>query len=199
MRELVIATTSKGKFVEIENAFKDLPFKLLGLKDIFPDGVEIEEPGETFEGNAIIKAMTIGKRTGKSTLADDSGLEVAALNGEPGVLSARYAPGSDIDRYQKLLEVMKDIPDGARGAQFRCVIALYDPERGDKIRLCTGEMRGRITREPQGAGGFGYDPVFFSEEAGKIHAQETLDERSQHSHRGKALAKAKEILLAEFA
>ncbi len=195
MRELLIATTSKGKFAEIEAAFKDLPFKLLSLKDVFPEGIEIEEPGETFEGNAIIKAMTIGKRTGKLTLADDSGLEVDALNGEPGVKTARYAPGTDEDRYRKLLNVMKDVPDGQRRAKFRAVIALYDPEHGDKIRITKGELRGRITREPEGSGGFGYDPVFFNEEAGKMHAEESFDERSRTSHRGKALTKTKEILL----
>ena len=136
MRELLIATTSKGKFVEIENALEGIPFKLLRLQEVFPNGIEIEEPGETFEGNAIIKAMTIGKRTGKLTLADDSGLEVDALNGEPGVRTARYAPGSDEDRYIFLLTKMAEVPDGQRGAQFQGHhLPYHDPERGDKVRF----------------------------------------------------------------
>jgi XTP/dITP diphosphohydrolase len=198
MRELLIATSNKGKFKEFELFFRDMPFKILSLRDVFPEGIEIEEPGETLEGNAIIKAMTIGKRTGKLTLSDDSGLEVDILNGQPGVRSARFAPGSDVDRRNFLLEKMKDVPDDMRGGQMRCVIALYDPERGDKVRLAEGVMKVRIAREPRGDKGFGYDDVMFVEETGRMHAEETTAERNKTSHRGKALAKAKEILIAEF-
>ena len=195
MRELLIATGNKGKLVEIEHALQGLPFVLKGLKEVFPQGYDIEEPGETFEGNAIIKAMTFGKRSGMLTLADDSGLEVDALDGAPGVMTARYAPGSDEDRYRKLLDVMKAIPDEKRGAQFRCVTVIYDPERNDKIRICEGVMQVRIAREPKGNMGFGYDPIIFVEETQKMHAEETTEERNKTSHRGKALAKVREVLL----
>lgn len=198
MRELLIATGNKGKLEEIKHALRDMPFTLLGLRDIFPSGLDLEEPGQTFEGNAVIKAMTIGKRSGKLTLADDSGLEVDALNGAPGVLTARFAPGTDEDRWRKLLGVMKDVSDNERGGQFRCVTVLYDPERGDKIRICEGIMRVRIAREPRGTLGFGYDPIIFVEETQKMHAEESIEERSKTSHRGKALAEACEILLSEF-
>jgi non-canonical purine NTP pyrophosphatase (RdgB/HAM1 family) len=198
MRELIVATGNKGKFAEFQNSFRDFPFKMLGLKDLFPEGVEIEEPGETLEGNALIKAMTIGKRIGKLTLADDTGLEIDALNGGPGVKTARFAPGTDEDRWRKLLEVMKDVPDGKRGGQMRCVIAIYDPERDDKVRVCSGIMKVHIAREPRGTLGFGYDSILFNEETQKMHAEETVDERNQGSHRGKALAEAKQLLLNEF-
>jgi XTP/dITP diphosphohydrolase len=198
MHELLITTGNKGKFVEFENFFKELPFQLLSLKDVFPNGIEIEEPAETLEGNAIIKAMTVGKRSGKLTLADDTGLEVDALNGAPGVRTARFAPGTDEDRWRKLLELMKDVPDGKRGGVMRCVIAIYDPN-DDKIRTCTGVMKLSIAREPKGELGFGYDSIMFNEESQKMHAEETTDERNRTSHRGKALIKAKEVLLAEFA
>src|SRR4051812_7391472 len=122
MRELIIATTNNGKLKEFTLAFRDLPFALLGLKDVFPGGIDIEEPGETLEGNAIIKAMTVGKRAGKLTLADDTGLEIDALNGEPGVRSARYSPGTDEDRLHFLLDKMKDVPDKKRTGQMRTVL-----------------------------------------------------------------------------
>jgi XTP/dITP diphosphohydrolase len=198
MRELLIATGNSGKFAEIQHFFKDLPFRLFSQKDIFPEGIEIDEPAATFEGNAIIKAMMIGRLSGKLTLADDSGLEVDALDGAPGVKSARYVPGSDEDRLRKLLEVMQDVPVGMRGGVMRCVIAIYDP-LNEKIRTCDGSMKLSITQEPSGELGFGYDRILFNEEAGKMHSEETPEDRNRTSHRGKALAKAKEILLKEFA
>jgi XTP/dITP diphosphohydrolase len=198
MRELLIATSNKGKLIEFEEALKDLPFTLLGLRDVFPDGIEIEEPGETLEGNAIIKAMTVGKRSGMLVLSDDTGLEIDALDGAPGVKSARFAPGSDTDRRNFLLERMKGVPDGERGGRMRSVLAIYDPERGDKIRLATGVMEIEVAREPRGDLGFGYDDVLLVKETGRMHAEENTEQRNQKSHRGKALLRVKEILLAEF-
>jgi XTP/dITP diphosphohydrolase len=151
----------------------------------------------TFEGNAIIKAMTVGKKTGFLTLAEDSGLEVDALGGRPGVYSARYAPGTDKDRYTKLLQELKDVPNEKRRARFTTVVAIYDPI-SDKVRTCTGAYEGTITFEPVGENGFGYDPVFFSTELQKTGAQMTLEEKNAVSHRGKAVRKAKEILATEF-
>lgn len=198
MKELLIATGNKGKFPEIVAKLSGVPFQFLNLRDVnVPEGYEVEESAQTFEGNAIIKAMTWGHKTGKMVLAEDAGLEVDALDGRPGVYSARYALGSDKDRYEKLLDEMKDVPDDQRGAQFRAVVAIYDPNT-EKIRTCDGVFRGRILREPHGDNGFGYDPVFFSDELDKTSAEVTLEEKNAVSHRGKALGKAKEILVKEF-
>lgn len=197
MRELLIATSNAGKRKEFEVFLKDLQFSLLTLQDVFPNGLVIEEPGNTFEGNAIIKAMTVGKRSGKLTIADDTGLEVDALNGDPGVRSARYAPGTDVDRRNFLLEKMKDVPEGKRGGRMRCVLAAYDPG-DDKVRVTEGSMEIEVAREPRGDLGFGYDDVMLVKETGRMHAEEPTEDRNQHSHRGKALQKMRDILIAEF-
>ncbi len=197
MRELLIATGNNGKLAEIKHALAGLPFNVIGMKDVFGESVDIEEPGQTLEGNAIIKAMTIGKRSGKLTLADDTGLEVDVLNGEPGVNTARYVEGSDEDRYNFLLEKMKDIPDDKRGAQFRAIIAIYDPERDDTVRLAGGICRGKIVKEAKPGQGFGYDPIFWMDETEQMLSELGSGQRGK-THRGKALAKAKEILLNEF-
>jgi len=176
-----------------------LPFEFINLNDIpeLPRGYEVEEPATTFEGNAIIKAMTLGKKTGLLTLADDSGLEVDALGGAPGVYSARYAPGSDEDRYNKLLQALSDVPGEKRTARFRCVIALYDPS-SDRVRTCDGSVEGSMLTEPRGTNGFGYDPIFFTTELQKTMAQATLEEKNTMSHRGRALQKARAILQNDF-
>ncbi|MCH7883185.1 RdgB/HAM1 family non-canonical purine NTP pyrophosphatase [Patescibacteria group bacterium] len=198
-KKILIATRSKGKFPEIVSKLKGLPFEFLNLNDVgnLPQDYEVDEPAMTFEGNAIIKAMTFGKKTGFIVLTDDSGLEVDALDGRPGVYSARYVSGTDEDRNRELLKELKDVPDHQRGAQFRCVIALYDPQ-DEKIRTCNGVCRGRIVREPKGENGFGYDPIFYSEELGKTTAEMGLEEKNSISHRGKALEKAYRILEDEF-
>jgi XTP/dITP diphosphohydrolase len=198
-KELVIATRNKGKFAEIVAELKDLPFEFFNLddrKEISQD-FSVSETASTFEGNAILKATTIGKMTKTLTLSDDSGLEVDALERKPGVLSARYVQGTDEDRFRKLLKELKDVPDGERGAQFHAVIALYDPAP-DKIRTCEGICRGIIARKPQGNGGFGYDPIFYHEGLGKTIAQLSLEEKNRVSHRGLALREARKILLNEF-
>ena len=171
----------------------------MSLNDVenLPQDYEVDEPAMTFEGNAIIKAMTFGKKTGFIVLTDDSGLEVDALDGRPGVYSARYVSGTDEDRNRELLKELKNVPDHKRGAQFRCVIALYDPQ-DEKIRTCDGVCRGRIAREPKGDNGFGYDPIFYSEELGKTTAEMGLEEKNSISHRGKALERAYRILEDEF-
>ena len=132
------------------------------------------------------------------TLADDSGIEVDALGGAPGIQSARYAAGTDADRNTKLLDAMKDVPAEKRVARFVTVIAIYDPPSGN-VRTCREEVFGQITPEPRGERPFGYDPVFLYDEAGKTGGEMTIEEKNRYSHRGRALAKAREILLAEFA
>ena len=199
MKKLLIATGSKGKFPEIVSELAGLPLEFLNLNNVseLPSNFEVEEPATTFEGNAIIKAMTLGKKTGLLTLAEDAGLEVDALDGRPGVYTARYAPGSDEDRYRKLLGELHNIPEGKRTARFRAVIAIYDPN-SDKVRTCEGIYEGKIALEPMGNNGFGYDPIFYNKELGKTNAQMTMEEKNKVSHRGKALRKAKYILLNEF-
>ncbi|OGG57313.1 non-canonical purine NTP pyrophosphatase, RdgB/HAM1 family [Candidatus Kaiserbacteria bacterium RIFCSPHIGHO2_01_FULL_55_17] len=200
MRELLIATRNKGKWPEIVAGLTGMPFQLVNLDEVgIPADFEPTETATTFEGNALIKAFLYGKMSGKLTLAEDAGLEVDTLGGRPGVLSARYAPGSDEDRCRKILTELSGINQSQRGAQFRAAIAIYDPEHDDKIRTCEGVCKGHIATEARGSNGFGYDPIFYSDELGKTGGEMTLQEKDRVSHRGRALRKAREILLAEFA
>ena len=198
MRELLIATRNVGKMPEIRHALEGLPFRIVDINDVATlAGFEPEESGATFEENATIKAKEYGSRANMLTLADDSGVEVDALDGAPGVRSARYAPGTDADRNTKLLNVIKDIPDEKRTARFKVVIAIFDPS-DHSVRTCEGVALGRILREPRGPRPFGYDPIFYYDEAGKTGGEMEVEEKNQYSHRGKALEKAREILLADF-
>lgn len=199
MRELLIATRNEGKMPEIRHALEGAPFHIIDINDLPKlEGFDVEESGSTFAENAIIKAKEYGDRAGMLTLADDSGIEVDALHGEPGVKSARYADGTDADRNKKLLEVMHDVPEEKRTARMVSVIAIYDPKTGD-IRTCEKGVTGRITREPRGPRSFGYDPIFLYDGTEKTGGEMTVQEKDGYSHRGKALAKAREILVAEFA
>jgi XTP/dITP diphosphohydrolase len=195
MRELLIGTRNAGKIPEIQKALEGTPFTLLTLDQT--DAGDVEETGLTFEENAILKARTYGDWTQKLTLAEDSGLEVAALHDSRGVHTARYAPGTDEDRYRKLLERMKEVPEGKRNARFRAVVAIYDPASG-KTEVCGGSAEGHIVLEPSGTQGFGYDPVFFYTDAGKTGAELTLEEKNAVSHRGRAMKAARALLLAKF-
>jgi XTP/dITP diphosphohydrolase len=197
-RKLLIVTGNMGKFPEIVDVLKGLPLEFVNLTDLgYPPDYEIDESAMTFEGNAIIKVMTAGKHSGLLALADDSGLEVDALGGRPGIFSARYAPGTDADRRLKLLGELKDIPNDRLGAQFRCVVAIYDPD-SEKVKTCEGIYRGRIVREERGTNGFGYDPIFYNDDLGKTNAEMSLEEKNSVSHRGMAVRKAMEILSKEF-
>ncbi|MBI2612742.1 RdgB/HAM1 family non-canonical purine NTP pyrophosphatase [Candidatus Kaiserbacteria bacterium] len=198
MRELLIATRNEGKMPEIRHALEGVPFKIIDINDV-PAllGFEPHEHGATYEENATIKAREYGTKAHMLTLADDSGIEVEALQGKPGIGSARYALGTDADRNMKLLAVMKDVPHEKRGAQFVCAIAIYDPERDD-VRTLEERVSGRVTQEPRGARPFGYDPIFLYDAAGKTGGEMTLEEKDKWSHRGRALEKAREILVADF-
>lgn len=197
MQRLLIATRNKGKFPEIVEKLKGLPFEFLNLNDIenIPKDFEVEETGETFEENAVLKARTLAEMSGLLTLADDAGLCVDALDGRPGVYTERYAPGTDEDRYMKLLGELEGVSD--RRARFVAVVAIYDPKTG-LLKTCKGIYEGEIVREPIGENGFGYDPVFYNPILGKTNAQLSLEEKNNVSHRGKALQKTIEILLREF-
>ncbi|MBI4079855.1 RdgB/HAM1 family non-canonical purine NTP pyrophosphatase [Candidatus Kaiserbacteria bacterium] len=198
MRELLIATRNEGKMPEIRHALEGVPFRIIDINDVPAlAGFEPHEHGSTYEENATIKAREYGMKAHMLTLADDSGIEVEALGGKPGIGSARYAEGTDADRNMKLLDVMKDVPDGKRSAQFVSAIAIYDPQI-DEVRTVEERVTGSVTREPRGTRPFGYDPIFLYDEAGKTGGEMTFEEKDKWSHRGRALAKAREILVADF-
>ncbi len=191
---LVLASTNKGKIIEFREILADLPLELVGAAD-FPGIPQVIEDGSTFAENAVIKASAIAKHTGELTLADDSGLEVDALNGEPGVYSARYGqPGwDDRERYQFLLKKLQGVAFEKRTARFRCAVALYNP-RNNQINQTDGMVDGIILDEPKGANGFGYDPVFYIPELGKTMAELSAEEKNRYSHRARAVEKLKPYL-----
>ena len=192
-RKLLLATNNKGKVREYRSLLKDIPFELVTPAD---EGIttEVDEVGKSLEENARLKAMLLATESRLLALADDSGLEVDALGGEPGTLSHRYAGegASDSDRVDYLLSRLKDVPEGQRTACFRCVIAIAIPD--GEIELCSGECRGTITFEPRGEFNFGYDPIFHVPELGKTMAELSLEEKNSISHRGHAARRAVEIL-----
>jgi XTP/dITP diphosphohydrolase len=171
-----------------------IPFEIRTLAD-YPGLVMPEETGETYEANALIKARTAAAHTGELSLGDDSGIEVAALDGQPGVRSARFGgPGlDDRGRVSHLLNLIENVPDEARAARFVCVIALVDA--GGREKLVEGACDGRITHAPRGGGGFGYDPVFFYPPLGGTFGELTEEQKSKVSHRGLAAAAARRALL----
>ncbi len=185
--KLVLASTNKGKIAEFRELLADLPFELASLAD-YQEIPKVVEDGSTFAENAFIKASAIAKYTGELTLADDSGLEVDALNGEPGIYSARYGqPGwNDRERYQYLLNKLQGVPFEKRTARFRCAVALYNPRTG-RIDQSDGTVEGIIIDETRGDNGFGYDPVFFIPELGKTMAELSEEEKNSFSHRGRAV------------
>lgn len=199
MRDILIATKNRGKFPEIAAGLRELPFTAMSALEVPElENFEPEETGATFEENAIIKAKAYGQKSGILTIADDSGLEIDALGGEPGVRTARYVPGSDKDRYMAVLEKMKDVPDGKRGAKFVSVIAVYDPKT-KKVATTRGECVGHIAQEPKGDRGYGYDPIFYVDEIRKTYAEATLGEKMSIDHRGKALKLIRDVLQKDFA
>lgn len=194
MTRLLLATNNSGKIREFTNLLKGIPYEIVTPAEL---GIitEVEETGETFEENARLKATTFTAESRLLSLADDSGLEVDALGGEPGPLSHRYAGevASDADRIDFLLEKLKDVPEDKRTARFRCVIAIASPD--GTLELCSGECPGVITTEPRGRNGFGYDPVFYVTELGKTMAELTPEEKNRISHRARAAEKARELLM----
>lgn len=195
--KIVFATSNAGKMKEIREILKDLGAEVLSLKEADVH-VDIVEDGETFEANALIKAKTVWEKTGGIVLADDSGLEIDYLNGEPGVYSARYM-GEDTSYEIKnwnLIHRLDGVPEEQRTARFACVIAGVLPD--GRTFTTRGTMEGHIAYEPAGAGGFGYDPILMLPEYGKTSAEITMEEKNEISHRGKALRAMKEVLVKEF-
>ena len=172
----------------------DLPVKVRSLAE-FPGAPDVIEDGTTYRENALKKARSAARFTGKPALSDDTGLEVDALGGRPGLYAARFAgEGCTFqDNIRKLLGLLEGVPSERRGARFVCVIALVEP--GGRERVVEGELHGRITQGQAGSGGFGYDPVFYVPEAGRTLAELTADEKNRVSHRRRALDKARTIIL----
>ncbi len=191
--KIILATRNPGKIAEMKQALHHLPFTLCSLND-YPGLPPIEETGQTFEENAILKAEIISSQTGEMALADDSGLEVDCLDGKPGVFSARFSGEGATDEKNNalLLELMKDVPLPRRSARFVCSIAIAVP--GRKTRVVRGTCEGKIAPSPRGSGGFGYDPLFISREEGKTFAQLDTASKNRISHRGRALEKARRSL-----
>lgn len=194
--KIVVATRNRKKLEELQRLMKDIKIELLSLDD-FPHVPEVIEDGKTFEENAIKKAIFIAKATGLPAIADDSGLVVDALEGAPGIYSARYAgePSDDRKNIEKLLRDMATFPDHKRQAHFICVIALATPK--GEVKTFTGSVDGIITKEPRGEGGFGYDPVFEPEGLNRTFAEISREEKDSMSHRMRAIKLLKEYLKAE--
>ncbi len=192
--EIVLATRNKKKIEEIRRIIADLPITILSLDD-FPGCPETVEDRDTFEGNAVKKAVEVCTWTGNPALADDSGLEVDALNGAPGVYSARYAGGSsvnDVKNYEKILSQIITVESGKRGAQFVCCMALALP--GGEVYTFFGYSEGSISLDPRGNSGFGYDPIFIPVGYNRTFGEMSALEKDHLSHRGKALEKLAEFL-----
>jgi XTP/dITP diphosphohydrolase len=185
---IVLATRNKKKIDEIKRIVRDMPATIYTLDD-FPGCPEVEEDGKTFEENAVKKARAVSKYTKMPALADDSGLEVYALGGAPGVFSARYAGGDADDRRncEKLLNEMKSVSSENRGARFVCCIALAFPD--GKVGTFVGYAEGMIGKKPKGANGFGYDPVFYPKGHERTFAEMSDKEKDLLSHRGAALGR----------
>ena len=192
MKKAVLATKNKGKLKELKELLKDLNLEIIAL-DEFSDKIgEIIEDGKSFFENAMKKAKIVAEKTGLLAIADDSGLEVDALNGKPDIYSARFAGenATDEENNQKLLNELKDIPLEKRTGRFKCVIVAYRPD-GKWISV-EGTCEGKIALAPKGEHGFGYDPIFIPEGYDRTMAELTSEEKNKISHRGDALRRLKE-------
>lgn len=197
-RRLVLATRNPGKVREFRALLRDLPLVLLTLDD-FPALPPLHEPAQTFEGNAAAKALAVARFTGTLALADDSGLEIDALGGAPGVRSATFLgpEATDDDRNAWVLERLRGVPQERRTARYRAVVAVATPE--GSVRTFEGRWEGCIAAAPRGRGGFGYDPIFLLPELGKTVAELPLAEKNRRSHRARALTAARAYLEALLA
>lgn len=190
MLEILIATNNLGKIKEIRDILNSPETKILTIKD-FSHLPKVEEDGKTYQENAFKKASKISKYTGKICLADDSGLEIDYLKGEPGIYSSRWG-NSDEERINKVLKLLENIPINKRNAKFVCVVVLVFPD--GKIYMVKEECKGSITVNPKGEHGFGYDPIFLVSEYDKTFAELGNKIKNQISHRGKAMRRMIDII-----
>ncbi|MCZ8494754.1 XTP/dITP diphosphatase [Priestia megaterium] len=197
MREIIIATKNAGKVKDFETLFSPKGFKVKSLLD-FPEIEDVEETGVTFAENATLKAEAISSALNTPVIADDSGLAIDALNGEPGVYSARYAGESKDDNanIEKVLQKLNDVPFEKRTARFHCALAIAVP--GKRTEIVEGTCEGHILEEKRGENGFGYDPIFFIEKWRCSMAELTKEQKNQISHRANALQKLAPLIDAQF-
>lgn len=193
MYTLLLATTNEHKLDEFRTIFRNLPFTLLSLRDVQLD-MDVEETGTTFAENAILKARAYAQVSQMLTLSDDSGIEIDALGGAPGVYSARFAgrETSYEERFRLIFERLRDVSPSERTARFRCAIALAEPS--GYMRVVEGTIEGVIAENARGENGFGYDPIFLVPELGKTTAEMSPAEKNQISHRGRAAEAARRLL-----
>ena len=195
---IVLASTNPGKVAELQALFADLPVQLLSVTDVLGEPLSVSEDGLTFEQNAATKARAVCAATRMLALADDSGLEVDALGGRPGVRSARYANerATDAENNAALLRELEDVQARSRAARFRCVLALVSPWKEGDVQVAEGTCEGEIARAPRGSGGFGYDPLFIVPAFdGRAMAELTEDEKNSISHRARAALALKPLLI----
>ncbi|MBY0197634.1 XTP/dITP diphosphatase [Priestia megaterium] len=197
MREIIIATKNAGKVKDFETLFSPKGFKVKSLLD-FPEIEDVEETGVTFAENATLKAEAISSALNKPVIADDSGLAIDALNGEPGVYSARYAGENKDDNanIEKVLQKLNDVPFEKRTARFHCALAIAVP--GKRTEIVEGTCEGHILEEKRGENGFGYDPIFFVEKWICSMAELTKEQKNQISHRANALKRLAPLIDAQF-
>lgn len=191
MKEIIVASTNQGKIKEIKAMLKDIDIEVLSMKDVLEQELEIEETGTTFKENALIKAQTIANIVNKPVLADDSGLEVDALDKQPGIYSARFL-GADTSYNIKNQYIIDALKDKERTTRFVCALALVIP--GQEPILIEETMEGLINDKIEGANGFGYDPIFYFPPCQMTSAMMSMEEKNKYSHRAKALKKLYTIL-----
>lgn len=191
MKELIVASTNQGKIKEIRAMLKDIDIEVLAMNDVLNNDIEIEENGTTFKENALIKASTIARIVNKPVLADDSGLEVDALDKQPGIYSARFL-GADTSYEIKNQYIIDAVKDKNRSARFVCAMALVIPDQ--EPILIEETMEGMINDKIEGENGFGYDPIFYFPPCKMTSAMMSMEEKNKHSHRAKALKKLYTIL-----
>lgn len=190
--KIIFATKNLGKIEELKLLIKDLDIRILSLKDINFQK-EILETGKTYLENAFKKSEEISRFSGKIAIADDSGIEIAAYGGEPGIKSARFLPELSCEqKNRKIITDLEGVTGKKRSVKYKCCIAIYRPD--GKFFTCDGECEGIISKEPRGKNGFGYDPIFYLPEHKKTFAELPIELKNQISHRGKAFQKAREIL-----
>lgn len=196
--DLLLATTNRGKVAELTALLADVGLSLVPLSSLPGKRAPVIEDGATFLDNALIKANAAAQATGLVTLAEDSGLEVDALGGRPGVRSARFASegATDAENNSLLLSLLEDVDDDQRAARFRCVMVLVDPWAAGEPFVAEGRCEGMIAREPRGAGGFGYDPLFVVEGEAATMAELPEERKNEISHRARAAALMRPYLLA---